>query len=348
MTQAAFGWAIVGPGSIAGRFAQAVRALPGAQVVQVCGRDLARAQAFANTHAPQALACTDLAEVLVNPHIHGLYVATPHAQHHDAVAACLHAGKPVLCEKPLVPNAALAADLIAISQSKRVFLMEALWSRFLPIYAQVGTWLQAGSIGQLRSVSSSFCFNAPYTVAPHQAATAHTRLYAPGLAGGSLLDIGVYCLSLSRWALQTALGEVPKLTQLHVKGVLAPTGVDTRVQAQLSFDDTAHGPIGVQMLCAFDASAENTLCIVGERGHITVGPGFWQATQASLNLAGQPPQPVQRRFEINGFEGQIRAAMACVAAGEIECPQIPHLETLETLTWMDRMRAKLGVRYPFE
>jgi predicted dehydrogenase len=339
-----FRWALVGPGRIAHRFAEAVRGLPDARLHAICTRDAAGGVAFAQPWAKEgdapAQVFTDLGQMLNKPDIDAVYIATPHALHADTVAACLQSGKPVLCEKPLVPHLAAGQALVALSQTRGVFLMEALWSRFLPAYAQVATWLQAQEIGAVRALQSSFCFAAPFD--------AHSRLFDPALAGGALLDIGIYNLAMTRWVLQQAWGLVPGATLepqlMQVHGQLAPTGVDQRVVGSLVFE----GGLVSQFVCALDAQADNSLRIIGERGHIELPGMFWQATQAVLHKHGQAAQIVPTPFRINGFEGEIEESMRCIHAGLIESPVMPHAETLATLAWMDQIRKQLGVHYPFE
>ncbi len=335
-----FSWAIVGPGRIAQRFAQAVQALPQAQLVRVVGRDPQRAQDFANAwrQADQEpiTATGDLLALLADPRVDAVYIATPHSEHATVLAQCLAAGKPVLCEKPLVPNVAQAQPLAALARSQRVFWMEAMWTRFLPAYTQVREWLVGGAIGRVRSIASSFCVPAPFDPA--------NRMFAPALAGGALLDIGIYNLSMTRWVLQTALGHCPTLHDLHLHGVLAPTGVDQRISAHMVFA----GDVTVRWACGLDAYAVNSLEIVGEAGSILVPQEFWQAQCASLQRPGEAPITVHTPFMVNGFEGEIEEAMRCIRAGLIESPYMPHQETLDTLAWMDQIRARLGVRYPFE
>ncbi|QPF72212.1 Gfo/Idh/MocA family oxidoreductase [Roseateles sp. DAIF2] len=342
--ESSFAWALVGPGRIAGRFAEAVTQLPGMHLAAVVGRDAARAAAFA-ARWPQGeegalpRAGDDLAALLTDPAIDGVYVATPHAQHGAVVRACLQAGKAVLCEKSLVPTRAEAEPLAALARERRVFLMEALWTRFLPVYQRVGAWLREGRIGELRAIQSSFCFPAPYDPA--------SRLFDPALAGGALLDVGVYSLSVTRWALQqqTPGGRCPEFEQLQVRGALAPTGVDLRFHATLDFP----GGIVAQHYCALDASGDNALRLIGSRGHIVLPQRFWQATEARLQLHGEPEAEVASLpFAINGFEGEIEEAVRCVRAGLIESPHMPLDESLATLGWMDEIRRRLGVRYPFE
>jgi predicted dehydrogenase len=338
-----FGWAIVGPGRIAHRFAEAVHRLPGTHLVAVQGRDAGRALAFASgwtrDGAAPVRATADLAEALAMPGVDGVYVATPHAFHGGAVSAALQAGKAVLCEKPLVPSRAMAEPLVALARERGVFLMEAMWTRLLPLYGRMAGWLeggQASAIGALRGLQSSFCFPAPFDEAG--------RLYSPALAGGALLDLGVYNLAVTRWALHASLGHCPEPTGWHVGGSLAPTGVDQRVWATLEFP----GGITMQFTCALDGAADNSLRILGERGHVVVPRTFWEGTEALLQRDGDAPEVAHAPFGINGFEYQVEEVLRCVRAGQVESPRMPHAETLATLGWMDTIRARLGVRYPFE
>lgn len=335
-----FAWAIVGPGSIANRFAQAVQALPGARLAAVHGRDPGRAQAFAGhwSQVGQAPipAVMDLDAVLQDACIDGVYIATPHAFHAATIGRCLLAGKPVLCEKPLVVNQSQASELVALSRQRGVFLMEALWTRFLPVYDVVGQWLSAQAIGPIRGLQSSFC--SPVAFDPH------TRHFDPAQAGGSLLDLGVYNLSMTQWALRAALGTCPELEHLDARGRLGATGVDHHIAATLHFSTG----VQAQLQCGFDCMADNGFRIFGERGVICVPSHFWEATSATLLRPGLPPETVQGAFRINGFEGQIEEAMRCVVRGDVESPAMAHADTVMTATWMDRIRALVGVSYPFE
>jgi predicted dehydrogenase len=343
-----FRWAIIGPGPIAHKFADAVTRIDGATLRKIHGRDLQRASAFADqwcrdravpggTHpAVHPCATTDLNAVLHDDDVDAVYIATPHAFHAEAIRACLLAGKPVLCEKPLVLDAATAGELIALARDKNVFLMEAVWTRFLPIYAEVRQWLQANAIGAVRAMQSSFCFNTPFAPA--------SRLFDPTQGGGALLDIGIYNLTITRWVMETALGKCPPAEHIHASAVLGPTSVDHRLTATVQF------PEGVtsQFVCGIDTDAENAFHIFGERGHITIHPNFWSASRATLTIGGTAPVTLERPHRINGFEYEIEEAMRCVRAGKIESALVPHAETRQLLAWMDRMRCEVGVRYPFE
>lgn len=332
-----FGWGLVGPGRIANRFAAAVASLPGAGIVHVCARDPAKAAAFAARWAADAAAGSSMDALLADPAVDAVYIATPHAQHGDLIRACLLAGKAVLCEKPLVPSLAQAEPLLALARERGVFLMEALWTRFLPAYDQLARWLRDGAIGELRGIQSSFCFPAPYDPA--------SRLFAPELAGGALLDIGIYNLAATRFVLEHALGACPEPGLIEAQGWLAPTGVDRQVAGTLRFE--AQG-LSSQFVCSVDAASDNAMRILGTRGQILLPRDFWQATALELWRRGEETQRVEAPFAVNGFEYEIGEAMACIRAGQLESPRMPHAETRALLAWMDRIRAQVGVRYPFE
>lgn len=335
-----FGWAVVGPGKIAQRFADAVKQLPDTRLVAVHGRDAGRAETFARVWSepdnPAVSVFADLETMLASNAINGVYIATPHAFHAEAIRRCLLADKPVLCEKPLVANAALAAELVVLSSRRGVFLMEALWTRFLPIYATVNDWLAANAIGEIRGLQSSFCFNPPFDP--------DSRLFDPAQAGGSLLDLGIYNLAMTQWALQAALGACPEPDSISATGLLGPTGVDHRVAASLQFP----GGIVSQFQCGLDGAADNSLRIFGERGVITVPERFWEGSTATLQRTGQPLETAHRPFRINGFEGEIQEAMGCIRRGEVESAVMPHADTETIAAWMDRIRAIIGLKYPFE
>lgn len=326
-------WGLIGPGGIAHRFADALGTRSDAHLHAVLGRSPERARAFAERWGAQVHA--DLPTFLADPDIDAVYIATPHSEHAAFADACLRAGRAVLCEKPLAANAAQATALITLARERGVFLMEALWTRYLPALLTAEAWLQQGRIGRVHSLQSSFGFHRPFD--------AHHRIFAPALAGGALLDIGIYNLSLSQWVM--ALQGVHDSPRLQAVGVLAPTGVEQRCAVNLQYSD---GTVS-QFCCAVDSVLDNRLHIGGERGHITLGPECWGPTEATLALHGEPPQSVCTPFAHNGFEYQIDAAMTALRAGSLEEPRIPHAQTLAVLQQIDGLRRHLGTApFPFE
>ena len=327
-----FRWGVIGPGRIAHQFADALPRVPGAQLAAVFARDAGKGQAYAGRWQRDGIAprvTTELAALLADPGVDAVYIATPHAQHGEYIRAALSAGKPVLCEKPLVTTEADGQALVALARERGVFLMEALWTRFLPAYEVAAAWLRDGALGELRAMRSSFCFPAPYDPA--------TRLWNPALAGGSLLDIGIYNLAVTRWVLQQVNGGVcPEPTRLDVDAVLAPTGVDASVNATLHFP----GGVTSQFRCGFDASSANDFEVLGREAALRLPNGFSAAQSVELLRRKQPAEMRAAPFNGNGFEGEIAEAQRCIRAGLVESPRMPHDESLALLRWMDAIRAR--------
>lgn len=220
-----FRWGILGPGRIAYKFADAFEVIPGAQVYAVGSRSLERAKSFAQNYgAPKAF---DSYDALVNdPDVDAVYIATPHRFHFENAMLCLNAGKPVLCEKPLTVNAAQARTLFETARARKLFLMEGLWSRYFPLYRQVRQWLEAGEIGPVQLVTSTFGFTVPHN---HE-----DRLLDHELAGGTLLDMGVYNIALSQWIFE---GKNP--VSFTAFSSLGETNVDELTSVSLVYADGA-------------------------------------------------------------------------------------------------------------
>lgn len=325
-------WAVIGPGAIAQRFAQALAGIPGQRLAAVVGRDAARAGAFAARWSAAATPARVHASVgsLGNGEVDAVYVATPHPAHGAAVRTALDAGLHVLCEKPLVISPDEAAELCALARTRGRLLMEAFWSRLLPVMPVVRGWIADGRIGRVQGLQASFCFALPFDPA--------ARHFDPALGGGVLLDIGVYPLGLAR-DLLAAQGERGE-PALHVVGRIGASGVEERVAMTLAWPGGAVG----QFVCAFDGRAPNDLVVMGEAGFITMHGPFWQCTRASLSRHGEPVESVERPFRINGFEYEIEEAIRCIALGHVESPAVPHADTVAVLRQVDAMRRTLGVR----
>lgn len=327
-----FNWGVIGPGGIANRFAGALPAVPGARLAGVFARDAAKGQAYAEQwkrDGAPARVTTALGELLADPSVDAVYIATPHSNHGEYIRAALEAGKPVLCEKPLVTTRAEGQALVELARSRGVFLMEALWTRFLPAYDLAGGLLREGAIGELRAMQSSFCFAANYDPLHRQ--------WNPALAGGSLWDIGIYNLAVTRWVLQQMNGgRCPEPEAIEVQAKMAPTGVDAAVTATLHFP----GGITSQFRCGFDAASVNAFEILGSRAGLRFPSDFWQAEAVEIVTRKEPAERTEAPFVLNGFEGEIAEAQACIRAGRVESPRMPHAETLSLLGWMDAIRSK--------
>ena len=321
-------WGILGPGSIARSFATALRAVPGAKLAAVGSRDLAKAQAFAKEFGAAA-AFGSYDQLLADREVDAVYVATPHPQHREHALAVIAAGKALLCEKPFTVNAGECAEVIAAARAKRVFAMEAMWTRFLPALAKVRAWIAAGAIGEPRSLSCDFCFRAGLDP--------KSRLFDPGLAGGGLLDVGVYTIALANMV----LGKAPE----RITGFahLGATGVDEQAAMVLGYP----GGRLASLTCAVRTSTPDDARIHGTDGWIRI-PGFWRATKAELHGPNGARETVEYPHRANGYEYEAEEVGRRLAAGELESPVIPLDESLTIMRTMDELRRQWGLAYPFE
>ncbi len=329
-----FRWGLIGPGRIAGQFATALKVVEDSCLHAVVGRNRPKTEKFCRDYSVPVFDGSHHA-LLEDPMIDAVYIATPHRYHYEFTRACLLAGKPVLCEKPITVNASEARELFELSQSSRVFLMEAMWTRFLPIYEVVKKWLVDGEIGKVSSISSSFGFKLPRNP--------RDRMLNHELAGGALLDMGVYNLAMSQWV----FGEQP--VGHSIDGLIGETGVDEHIETVLKYSDGRYS----RFLNSMTTSLDNELMIHGTDGKIRVHPMFWSATRATLirgsKRNGQPDSfSVKREFRATGLEYEIEAAQQCIRGGFTECPTMPHGNTLDTMKLMDLLRRDIGLTYDFE
>ena len=323
-----FRWGVIGPGKIAHKFAEGLQAVDDAVLYAVGSRNQERSTEFADKYgASQAYGSYEA--LVSDPQVDGIYIATPHRFHHENALLCLDAGKSVLCEKPLTVNATQTKELIETARAKGLFLMEALWSRFLPIYGRVREWLDAGAVGKVQLLTSTFCFQPPRD--PEHRTLNHE------LAGGALLDIGVYNVAISQWV----YGKDPQ--SFTVQGYLGETNVDELLSVSMRYGAIATS----QFTCGFVVQAVNDFYIYGTEGHIRVHPDFWGATQATL-VTPERELTATEPFRANGFEYQTEEAMRCIRDGELESPTMTHAHTLANMELMDGIRAEIGLKYSFE
>lgn len=322
-------WGVIGPGRIAHAFAKGLAVIDGGKLYASASREISRAEAF-NAEYGAERAYGSYEELVEDPRVDAIYIATPHRFHYDQAKLALEAGKPVLCEKPLTVNAAQARELTDFARAKGVLLMEALWTRYLPIYGVIREWLDAGLIGDVMHVSSTMGFVCPREL--------EGRMLNHDLAGGALLDLGVYNVSTSQWV----FGRNPK--SFHASVFLGDTEVDECTDALLDFGDGA----SAHFCCSLLGNLRGDFQIAGTRGSILIHPLFWCATQATLSTIDRRNESVDRPLRASGFEYEIEAAMKAIRAGAHEEPKMPHADTLANLQLMDAIRASAGFRYRFE
>lgn len=321
-------WGILGPGSIAKKFAEGLRAVPGARLVAVGSRDAGRAKAFAEAHG--AVRAHGSYEALAaDPGVDVVYVASPHSGHAEHTLLCLNHGKAVLCEKPFAVNAVQGRGMVECARAKRLFLMEAMWTRFLPAMVEVRRWIEKGLIGEPRLVTADFGFRAGWNP--------ESRLLNPRLAGGGLLDVGVYTLAM---AFMVFRGRPEVVTGVAHVG---ETGVDEQAAMALRFS----GGRLASLTCAVRTNTTQAVRINGTDGYIEI-PGFWRAQEATLAEAGKEPRRVALPFESTGYNYEAAAVGQCLRDGQQECAVMPLDETLQIAETMDALRRQWGLVYPGE
>lgn len=321
-----FKWGIIGPGGIANQFASALVPSENGVLQAVASRSKHRAQAFADKY--QAPTVYDNYQALVDdPLIDIIYIATPHSHHFSVAKMCLEGGKHVLMEKPLTVNAAQTEQLVALSVSNKVVFQEALWSRFMPCFAQVKNLISTGKIGKVQYITSQigFAFGG----------RAEHRLLNPELAGGAILDLGVYSVSLSQFLLE----EYP--IQISAMGQVSESNVDLNTSVNMRY------PSGIfsQFTCTIAAQCSNVMSIHGTEGSIEIPAAFWNGTQAVLRRDNHDHKIYDFPHKINGFEYQIEGTMNCVAKGALCSEVMNHPDSVNVMQTLDQIRAQIGLQY---
>ncbi|MCB9452866.1 MAG: Gfo/Idh/MocA family oxidoreductase [Anaerolineaceae bacterium] len=321
-------WGIIGTGGIAANGASAVHFLPDAELVAVGSRSQESADRFGNKwHIPHRHPSY---EALVHDlDVDAVYVATPHPFHQAHAMLALNAGKHVLLEKPLTINAREAEELIRLARAKGLFLMEAMWTRFVPANVKMWEMVRSGIIGDVHIVIANQTFDLPYNL--------EGRLYHPDLAGGALLDLGVYPISYASWLLGKPSG-------IQSQAFKAVTGVDERNAVLLSYDSGA----SALLTSTLRSPAPCEATIIGPKGSIRIHHPFYCPAKLTIDRPGQASEHLEIPYEANGFHYDFAHLQECVAKGLTESPVMPLDESLQIMKTMDSIRAQWGLKYPME
>ena len=329
-------WGILAPGNIAHKFATALTTIEGAALHSVASRDSSRAQAFQQLYGATKYA-RDYAELIADHEVDAIYIASPHRYHAEHALRCLRAGKAVLCEKPMTVNLSEAEQVFTAAAEHQVFYMEAVWTRFMPIYKQISTWVSEGKIGKVGTIQASFGINVPFDAAH--------RLFAPELAGGALLDLGIYPITVA----QMIIGQTPD--RVVAAAELGKSGVDESTGMVLHYPNGAVASLN----CGTRANSSLDCWIFGDQGSIHI-PQFWQAESATLY---QPPEShhsnarenateCHRPHSVNGYEYEILEVNRCLREGLLESPLMRWQDSRDVMHIMDSVRAQIGLKFPFE
>ena len=324
---------ILGAGGIARSMCATLRGMKAAgrpvELYAVASRDIDKAVRFAREQGVKR-AYGSYEAMLADPAVELVYVATPHSHHAEQMKQCILAGKAILCEKSFTANAAQAEDVLALAKEKGVYVAEAIWTRYMPARKLVDDLIAAGEIGEPYLLTANLC----YTIEQIE------RIRLPELAGGALLDVGVYPLNFASMVFGNDIASM----ESHVE--MLPTGVDRTENITIRY---ANGRTA--MLMASAAFNSDRRCVVyGSRGYITVdnvnNPAFIEVFDKDERI--HPRMHIDVPAQITGYEYEVEACLRDIPMGRLEPEEMPHSETLTIMRQMDALRAQWGMKYPFE
>ncbi len=320
-----FKWGIMGPGRIAGKFARNLSVLPDAEIYAVASRSLDRAQQYGNEYG--ATNCYGSYEALLDdPGIDVIYIATPHVKHCENALMCLERGIPVLCEKPFAMNRGEVEQMIQMAKEKNVFLMEAMWTRFLPSILKAQEIIAAGKIGAVTGVKADFGFQGPTDV--------NHRLLNKALGGGSILDIGIYPIFLSLLVLG-------KPDSIQVASTLSATGVDVDTGILMKYGNEAIA----QLHSCVISHTETEAFIYGEKGLIHI-PRRWHASdKLEVRYYDGGKEIHEFDYKSTGLYFEAMEVMRCIRAGKTESDLMTHDLSLDLITLLDEIVTLAGIDY---
>lgn len=319
-------WGILSTGHISGKFADALRILPEAEISAVASRNLDTATKFAGEHGIRK-AYGSYSALADDPEVDVVYIGTPHSFHLENSVMCMRGGKSVLCEKALTINAREAEDMIRVAKEENVFLMEAMITRHVPLIKEVQKWIKNGKIGEVRMIKASRCARGEFT--PSQ------RQLNPELGGGSLLDVGVYVISFASMIFKKAPESVFGF------GHIGEFGSDEQGAALLKYDK---GEIA-DLSFALRTNAVNEAYILGTEGYIKIDEVFAVPTKATLVINGKKTEVIEEPIIEGGLIYEAQEVMRCMKEELKESPYMPLEESLQIMRIMDKIRAPWELTY---
>lgn len=316
--------AILGAGAIANKMAATITKMDEVEAYAIAARELDRAQAFAEAYG-FTKAYGSYEEMLADEAVDLVYVAVPHSHHYKMTKLCLEAGKHVLCEKAFMVNAEQARDVLALAKSKKLLLTEAIWTRYMPSRKIIDDIIARGEIGEVTSLTA----NLGYELSQIK------RIWDPALAGGALLDVGVYLVNFARMV----FGE--DMTSVSSYAVFKD-GVDMIDSIVMTFE----GGKTATMQCNVNAVLNRTGCIFGTKGYLEITNINNPEEIKVYNEEYQAVRTYAVPEQITGYEYEVEACVRAIESGSLECPQMPHAETIQVMEIMDGIRKSWGYEIP--
>ncbi|MBN1499342.1 MAG: Gfo/Idh/MocA family oxidoreductase [Spirochaetes bacterium] len=321
---------IISTGWIAGIFAEAINEVENAEKTAVASRTAAKAEKFAEKFGfKKSYGSYD--DLFTDNEIDAVYIATPHSEHASIAIAALNAGKHVLCEKAVTVNSLEAEKIVSLAAEKNLFFMEAMWIRFLPAIVELRKYLSDGIIGDVRFLNSHFSNPAINKFDPEH------RLFKKELAGGSLLDLGIYPISFA----SMIFGKQP--LKISASAEFNSIGTDNSAAALFSYGDTATAAVSVSFLFDSFFSAE----IFGSLGKIRI-PSFWWKDIPLIISTNEGKEIVIENRGSSGAKGyshQIKETVDCIINGRTGSSIMSPGESVEIMKTLDRIRKIIGLEY---
>lgn len=318
-------WGIIGLGKIANKLASDLQLSPNAELYGVASRDLQKAGEFSKKFNPAKL-FGSYGELASDPAIDVIYIATPHVFHFEHTMLCLKNNKHVLCEKPMGMNAKQVEAMIAEAKERSLFLMEGLWTRFIPAFEKLIQLLDEKIIGDIISVRADFGFKSEMNP--------EGRLYNRKLGGGSLLDIGIYPIYFSLLALGMP-------TRIQATARMSKTGVDSYCGMLFDYDNSSKAVLE----STIESDTPTEAFIYGTNGHIKVHNRFHHTEKLSIYRDKELIEEIDLEYKGFGYLGEIEEVNRCIHNKQMESPKLPHQMSLDLVTVMDRVRKEIGLRY---
>jgi len=319
-------WGIIGPGKIAHKFAQGLASVKGAELFAVASRSENRARDFANQYRIPFY-YQGYENIVKNQEVDIIYISTPNALHYENTLMCLENGKPVLCEKPFTISRGQLQRLVNTAGDKKVFLMEAIWTRFLPTIQKVIEIRNSGELGAIRAIYADFGFKAPVEY--------DGRLYNLELGGGALLDIGIYPVFLSLLLLG-------KPSEIKSTAVLSRTGADESCSILFKYDNGSLANLASTFILDTPIEAN----IIFEKGRIRINRRWFAPSSLTITDRKEKTNELTFKYNGNGYHLEAEEAMKCLEKGLTECPELPLGFSLELMGLLDQIREQCGIRYP--
>ena len=318
-------WGIIGLGNIAHQFASDLNLLDSSNLYGVASRSLDKAKEFAIKHSSTKYYGSYEA-LAKDPEIDIVYIATPHTFHFENTMLCLKKGKSVLCEKPMGMNAKQVKEMIAEAKSGHLFLMEAMWTRFIPSTERVLELIESKAIGNINSIRADFGFKGD--------TDPNNRIYNKKLGGGSLLDVGIYPIYLSLLTLGMP-------NNIKAKAQMTPTDVDSHCSMLLDYDDGSKTILESSIKSNTPIEAH----IEGANGSIKMHSPFHHSKRITLSQQGEINKVFEIDYKGNGYYHEIEEVTKCLSNGLLESKKMPHTSSLNLITIIDRIKQDIGLKY---